>query len=146
MKHLKPEKDDSDTQSAVDLALEMGAREILLLGALGSRVDHVLANLGLLSLGKERGAHISILDANNHIRLIESGTELIKTEQFGRFVSFFPVGGDVPGLVLEGFKYPLHGHYLTVSDSGLTVSNEIIAEKARVTFDKGSLLMIMSRD
>lgn len=146
VKRLKPEKDDSDTQSAVDLALEMGAREILLMGALGSRVDHVLANLGLLTMGKERGADISILDANNYICLINSGTELRKDEQFGRFVSFFPVGGDVPGLVLEGFKYPLNGHYLTVSDSGLTVSNEIIAEKAKVSFEKGSLLMIMSRD
>lgn len=146
VKQLKPEKDDSDTQSAVDLALEMGAKEIILLGALGSRVDHVLANLGLLTMGKVRGADISILDANNYIRLISSGTELRKDELFGRFVSFFPVGGDVPGLVLEGFKYPLNGHYLTVSDSGLTVSNEIVAERAKVTFEKGSLLMIMSRD
>lgn len=146
VKHLKPEKDDSDTQSAVNLAIKMGAREIVLLGALGSRVDHVLANLGLLSLGRARGVEISILDANNYIRLIESGTELLKAEQFGQFVSFFPIGGDVPGLTLEGFKYPLNGHYLTVADSGLTVSNEIVEDTARVTFEEGRLLMVMSRD
>ena len=71
---------------------------------------------------------------------------LKKEEQFGKYVSFFTVGGDVSGLTLKGFKYPLDGYDLTVADSGLTVSNEIAAETAEVTFDKGKLLMIMSRD
>lgn len=53
---------------------------------------------------------------------------------------------DVSGLTLKGFKYPLDGYDLTVADSGLTVSNEIAAETAEVTYDRGSLLMIMSRD
>ena len=71
---------------------------------------------------------------------------LKKEEQFGKYVSFFTVGGDVSGLTLKGFKYPLDGYDLTVADSGLTVSNEIAAETAEVTYDRGSLLMIMSRD
>lgn len=146
VKRLKPEKDDSDTQSAVNLAIERGAGRIALLGTMGSRLDHMLANLGLLSSGRDKGVHIVMADSHNYVTLIESGTILHKSRQFGRFVSFFPVGGDVPGLVLEGFKYPLKGHYLTVADSGLTVSNEIIEEQAKVTFEKGRLLMIMSRD
>lgn len=143
---LKPEKDDSDTQSAVNLAMADGAKKILILGATGSRLDHVLANLGLLSMAKSKGADIVLLDGNNYITLITSGTRLKKEEQFGRFVSFFPVGGPVTELTLKGFKYPLTGHKLTVEDSGLTVSNEIIEETAVVTFAQGSLLMIMSRD
>ncbi|MDO4276164.1 MAG: thiamine diphosphokinase [Eubacteriales bacterium] len=146
IKRLKPEKDDSDTQSAVNLAIDRGAQGIALLGTMGSRLDHMLANLGLLSFGQKKGVNIVMADAHNYVTLIQSGTVLHKSGQFGRFVSFFPVGGDVPGVVLEGFKYPLNGHYLTVSDSGLTVSNEIIQDEARVTFEKGSLLMIMSRD
>ena len=71
---------------------------------------------------------------------------LKKEEQFGKYVSFFTVGGDVSGLTLKGFKYPLDGYDLTVADSGLTVSNEIAAETGEVTYDRGSLLMIMSRD
>jgi thiamine pyrophosphokinase len=71
---------------------------------------------------------------------------LKKEEQFGKYVSFFTVGGDVSGLTLKGFKYPLDGYDLTVADSGLTVSNEIVSETAEVTYDRGSLLMIMSRD
>lgn len=49
-------------------------------------------------------------------------------------------------LTLEGFKYPLSNYCLTAADSGLTVSNEIISEHARVTFSSGVLLMIMSKD
>ena len=143
---LKPEKDDSDTQSAVNQMIRRGAKDILILGATGTRLDHVLANLGLLSMGKEKGVHIAIADQWNYITLVDSGTVLKKEEQFGKYVSFFTVGGDVSGLTLKGFKYPLDGYDLTVADSGLTVSNEIAAETAEVTYDRGSLLMIMSRD
>ena len=71
---------------------------------------------------------------------------LKRSEQFGKYVSFFSIGGDVPGLTLKGFKYPLNRHYLTASDSGLTVSNEIVAEEAVVEFEKGTLLMLMTGD
>ena len=143
---LKPEKDDSDTQSAVNYMIAEGSRDILILGATGTRLDHVLANLGLLSLGKEQGVHIAIADQWNYITLVKSGTILRKAEQFGKYVSFFTVGGDVTGLSLKGFKYPLDHYRLTVADSGLTVSNEIQEETAKVTYESGQLMMIMSRD
>ena len=143
---LKPEKDDSDTQSAVNQMIRKGAKDILILGATGTRLDHVLANLGLLSMGKEKGVHIAIADQWNYITLAESGTILHREEQFGKYVSFFTVGGDVTGLTLRGFKYPLNGYHLTVEDSGLTVSNEISEETAEILYESGQLLMIMSRD
>ena len=143
---LKPEKDDSDTQSATNLAIQKGSANILLLGSTGSRLDHIIANLELLSMGENKGVSVTMADSNNYVTLIKSGTVLERENQFGQFVSFFPVGGEVEGLTLEGFKYPLYDHHLTVADSGLTVSNEIISPMARVTFTKGSLLMIMSRD
>ena len=143
---LKPEKDDSDTQSAVNQMIRKGAKDILILGATGTRLDHVLANLGLLSMGKEQGVRIAIADQWNYITLAESGTILHREEQFGKYVSFFTVGGDVTGLTLKGFKYPLNGYHLTVEDSGLTVSNEISEETAEILYESGQLLMIMSRD
>ena len=73
---LKPEKDYSDTQSAVNQMIRKGAKDILILGATGTRLDHVLANLGLLSMGKEQGVRIAIADQWNYITLAESGTIL----------------------------------------------------------------------
>ena len=143
---LQPEKDDTDTQSALNLAIQRGARSILILGATGGRLDHFLGNLGLLTLGKIKGARVALADEQNYICLAESGRKIQKDRQFGRYVSFFPVGGDVEGLTLKGFKYSLDGYCLTVADSGLTVSNEIQDTYAQVFYEKGSLLMIMSRD
>ncbi len=146
-KRLKPEKDDSDTQSAVNLAIELGSRNIEILGGTGSRVDHILANLGLLAYGSSREISISLVDDHNRISLVHSpGTALCREKQFGRYVSFFPLGGDVENLTLRGFKYPLNRYHLTVFDSGLTVSNEIVDEEAFVEMTGGLLLMIMSRD
>ena len=146
IRRLKPEKDDSDTQSAVNLAISRGAKDILILGGTGTRLDHVMANLGLLLSGKERGVNIRLADVNNYITLVDNGTVLHKSRQYGKYVSFFSVGGDVAGLSLKGFKYPLNRYHLTVADSGLTVSNEITEETAEITYDSGQLLMIMSRD
>lgn len=143
---LKPEKDDSDTQSAVNLAITRGAENIVILGATGTRTDHFMANLGLLVLGYQSGVSVSLVDSHNYVTLIKSGTILKKEEQFGRYVSFFPLGGTVSGLTLRGFKYPLKMHDLTVADSGLTVSNEIQEPCAEVTFDSGILMMVMSAD
>ena len=143
---LQPEKDDTDTQSALNLVIDQGARSILILGATGGRLDHFLGNLGLLTLGKQKGVKVALADEQNYICLVESGTRLYKDRQFGKYVSFFPAGGAVEGLTLEGFKYTLAGYNLTVADSGLTVSNEIQEEEAVIRYQSGSLLMIMSRD
>ena len=143
---LQPEKDDTDTQSAVNLAIQKGARNILILGATGGRLDHFLGNLGILTLGKQKNVQVALVDEQNYLCLAESGTRLFREKQFGKYVSFFPVGGEVKGLTLEGFKYALNGYDLTVADCGLTVSNEIQEDEARISYKKGSLLMIMSRD
>lgn len=146
IRRLKPEKDDSDTQSALMQAVEAGAKTIYLLGATGGRIDHLLANLELLTLGQTLGVRVILVDARNYITLIPSGTALTRSSQFGNYISFFPVGGDVEGLTLRGFKYPLTRHRLTVADSGLTLSNELLEEAGEVFYDSGSLLMIQSRD
>ena len=143
---LKPEKDDSDTQSAMNYAIQNGAKKITILGATGNRVDHLMANFGLLVLAKKQEAEVILADQYNYMKLVSDGEIIKKSTQFGKYVSFFPFGGNVTDLTLEGFKYPLSNYCLTAADSGLTVSNEIISEHARVTFSSGELLMIMSRD
>ena len=146
IRRLKPEKDDSDTQSAANYAIEQGTERIMILGATGNRIDHLMANFGLLMLGKIKQVQIVLVDAYNYMSLIESGMILKKEEQFGKSVSFFPLEGEVTGLTLKGFNYPLNSYTLKVEDSGLTVSNEISDPEAEVTFETGKLLMIMSRD
>ena len=114
IRRLKPEKDDSDTQSAANYAIEQGTERIMILGATGNRIDHLMANFGLLMLGKTKQVQIVLVDAYNYMSLIESGMILKKEEQFGKYVSFFPIEGEVTGLTLKGFKYPLNSYTLKV--------------------------------
>lgn len=146
VKRLKPEKDDSDTQSALHLAIDAGASRILIMGCFGTRLDHVMANIELLIPAQEAGVQLALMDRHNFMMLAYDGMVLEREKQFGKYVSFFPLGAEVAGLTLTGFKYPLNHYTLTAADCGLTVSNEISEERAEVHFEKGVLLMIMSRD
>lgn len=142
---LNPVKDDTDTESAIRLALSMGATEITLLGATGTRMDHVLGNIELLHIGLETGVPITMVDATNRIRMIDKSIRLSKKEQYGIYVSFIPYTKEGVEITLRGFKYPLE-HYLLTGGTSLCISNEITADAAEVIFDRGVLLMLESKD
>lgn len=145
IKDLCPIKDDTDTESAIRLAIEMGAERITLLGATGSRLDHVLGNVELLGIGLQTGVPIAIVDSHNRIRMIDKGITLKKDEQHGTYVSLIPYTSQVEHLTLRGFKYCLSDATLRGFCS-LGVSNEIYEEEAVITFDEGILLVIESKD
>lgn len=142
---FNPVKDYSDTEIALRHVIKAGAKQIVLLGATGSRIDHVLAGLQCLHIPLEAGIPAWIVDSCNRISLHDQGFVLKKDEQFGAFVSFFPAGDTVENLTLEGFMYPLHHHRMINADS-LGVSNEIQEDTARVSFTAGRLYMVQSRD
>lgn len=146
IKRLIPEKDDSDTESAMHTAFELNVTTIIMLGATGTRLDHMQANLQLLGYAYLRGVRIYLVDAHNCASIVDKDAVLKESEQFGKFVSFFACSDDVEGLTLRGFKYPLTRHHLTNLSCGLTLSNEIVETEASVTYESGMLLMIQTRD
>lgn len=145
LQELNPIKDDTDTESAIRLAIEMGAEQITLLGATGSRIDHVLGNIELLGIGLMAGIPITLLDEHNRIQMIDKSITIKKAEQFGNYVSLIPYTEKVEHLYLNGFKYPLSDYCLKGFKS-IGVSNEITAETAEIIFDGGILIVIESRD
>lgn len=144
-RELNPMKDDTDTESALRLAIEMGANEIVILGATGSRLDHVLGNIELLGIGLQQKVAITIVDKYNRIRMLDTGIRIRKEEQFGKYVSLIPYTETVEGLTLTGMKYPLEDFTLRGFCS-LGISNEIVDEEAEIRFCKGILIEIESRD
>lgn len=142
---LNPIKDDTDTEFVIREAIRRGATEIILLGATGTRLDHVLANIYLLGIGLEEGVQIQIVDAHNRIRMIDSVLEISKEDQFGEYVSILPIRGDTKGVTLEGMKYSLQDANIPCFSS-LGVSNEIMDAKAKISMRQGYLLVIESRD
>ena len=123
---LNPQKDDTDTEFALRLAISMG-------------------NIELLGIGLELGVEIELLDANNRIRMTDHGMVLKKEEQFGKYVSLIPYTAQVEHLYLAGFKYPL-ADYCLKGFCSIGVSNEITEEQAEITFENGILIVIESRD
>ena len=142
---LNPIKDDTDTEFVIREAIRRGASEIVLLGATGTRLDHVLANVNLLGIGLEEGVEIQLVDKHNRIRMINEKLEINKVEQFGVFVSILPIKGDAKGVTLEGMKYPLKNADISCFSS-LGVSNEIVDKSARISVEQGVLLVIESND
>ena len=124
IRRFNPVKDSTDSQIAIELALELGSSEITLLGGTGTRMDHVLGNIQSLMLAKKKGVSCVILDEYNRIQLIDGETRLKKSEQYGKYVSLLPLTTEVTGVDLTGFKFNLTGHTFTSTGSaGFGVSN-----------------------
>lgn len=148
---LDPVKDDSDLEAALDYVLENTVEgDIYLLGATGTRLDHVIGNLSLLRLAARHDRHCYIVDRNNRIRLIRDGETVVikKCEQYGRYVSLLPVFGRCEGVRATGVYYPLDNaivgdekYYFT-----LTISNEITSPMASFSVGKGMLILIEAKD
>lgn len=147
IRKFNPVKDATDTQIAVELAMELGSTRITILGGTGTRLDHVLGNIETLYLPFQKGILCWILDPYNRIRLISGSSCIKKAEQWGTYLSLIPLTTEVEGVTLTGMKYPLTDHAFTVKGSGsLGVSNEIVEEEAWIQIKKGIMILIESRD
>ncbi len=139
------EKDNTDTDIALKLAIQLKSSKITILGALGKRMDHALANIHILKDALEANIPCQILDKYNRIYLINREITLKKDEVYGKYISLIPLTNEVEGLTLTGFKYPLNDYTLPIGTS-LGVSNEIIKDTAHIKMDKGILTVIESKD
>lgn len=142
-----PVKNASDTELAMELCRDAGFLDITLLGALGRRMDHALANLFLLSRYEAENIRLSLLDPWNHIYTKSSSFSIQKDLAWGNYFSLFTLEGPVENVSISGAAYPLRQKKLDSSlYPSLTISNEILEEEARITFSQGRLLVVESRD
>ncbi|MCI8584319.1 MAG: thiamine diphosphokinase [Lachnospiraceae bacterium] len=147
IRKYNPVKDATDTQIAVELALELGSQEITILGGTGTRLDHVLGNIQTLYMALEKGVDCRILDGHNRIRLIRERWVIKRAEQYGTYFSLIPYTEEVYGVTLKGAKYPLRDYHFTIFGTGsLGVSNEIMEEQVEISIKKGILILIESKD
>ncbi len=139
------EKDNTDTDIALKLAIQLKSSKITILGALGKRMDHALANIHILKDALEANIPCQIIDEHNQIYLINKEMTLEKDKVYGKYVSLIPLTSTVEGLTLTGFKYPLNEYTLPIGTS-LGISNEIIEDRAYIKMKKGILIAIESKD
>lgn len=148
IREYNPVKDASDTEIAIRLAMTLGAKEMIILGATGSRIDHLWANIQSLSIPFKAGVDAKIMDRQNLISIIGEGeTHLRSSEAYGTYFSVFPMGDEIFGFNIKGAKYPLRNHTLKPCNS-LCVSNEIAegSDEAVISFPSGRVILMQTRD
>ena len=138
------EKDVTDTQLAVELALARGSTEIIIIGGLGGRLDHTLSNLAILEDLAEKRVRAVIEDGQNRVRLLRNDSTILPRSGY-TYVSLLALDPLCKGVEIEGVKYPLKGAKLERKFQ-YAVSNEITGNCCFISVRKGSLLVVESRD
>lgn len=141
---LDTRKDFTDTHVALKYAMDEGATDIYISGAIGTRMDHTMANIGLLKECADRGVNAYIEDDHNVITMISANATLNRIEGYD-YISLIPYGGAVTGVTLSGFEYNAENRTFEAGDS-LGVSNSIVEDRARIELDNGYMTVIYSRD
>ena len=138
------EKDLTDTQLAVEMALSRGATEILIIGGLSGRLDHTLSNLAILAHLNEKKIPSTMTDGQNRARFVRNSGALIPRGGY-KYLSLIAADKVVKGVSVKGCKYPLENAKLK-STHQYAVSNEIEGNCALVEVKKGGLYIIETND
>ena len=141
------EKNDTDTQLAVQVAIDRGAGEIVIVGGMSGRIDHTLSTLAILENLWERKAgriYATLTDGKNRVRFIRSSGTILPRSQY-RFFSLIAADETVKGVTLEGCKYPLKNGRISRRHQW-AVSNEITGNCALNAINRGGVWVIESMD
>ena len=145
---LPAEKDETDTQFAVSLALERGADEIIMIGGLEGRLDHTLAFLSILEdlwENRQRRVPAVITSGKNRVRYLRNSGVILPRSQY-RYFGVLAADSQIKGVTVEGAKYPLKNKTLLRSNRGLAISNEIVGNCALIEIKKGSAWIVECMD
>ncbi len=133
------EKDETDTELALGEAFKMTPAEVWIWGAMGFRIDHTLANLSLLVRGGEQGVEVKLIDEWCEVLLVTG--RMVLDGEVGQTVSLLPFAGDVSGVTLSGFEYPLTRAVLTVGRPR-GISNRLTARRGIIEVETGCLIAV----
>ncbi|MEZ4637276.1 MAG: thiamine diphosphokinase [Caldilineaceae bacterium] len=133
-------KDKTDLELAIDRAVREGVCEILLMGALGGRLDQTLANL-LISARRDWPVPIVLADGRQTLQVMRDGECFELDAPVGSLVSVVPLSQEVTGVTYSGLEYPLANATLQLGTTR-GISNIVAQTPATISIDHGVLLVI----
>ncbi|OUQ58861.1 thiamine diphosphokinase [Tyzzerella sp. An114] len=136
-------KNYTDLELGINIAIEKGADDIIIMGGIGSRIDHTFGNMHLLYMLLKKNIKACLINEHNYITLTNSKLKL-KGDK-GETVSVLPFMGDAFGVTLKGFEYPLNDATMKCGES-LGVSNVVVDDEAFVEVKEGCLAVMKARD
>lgn len=133
-------KDETDTELCIELSDKLKAKEIHLIGALGGRIDHTIANINLLYYIRKRGIIPKIISEKEEI-YIAMNEELIIDGEIGDTISILPIKNDAKDVTLKNLEYPLENYDIKFSRP-LGISNVMTNVNCNIKVNEGSLIII----
>lgn len=133
-------KDATDLELAIARAVKDGAKEVLLIGALGGRLDQTLANLLILARQSE-SVPLAVVEGDQIARVLRGPQQLTLTGPTGGYVSAVALSEEATGITYKGLEYPLENATLRLG-STRGVSNTLAFSPAQISVETGVLLVI----
>jgi len=136
------DKNETDLELAIMRAIELEPKEILVMAALGGRLDHTLGNLALLSDPRLSSLNTRFDDGVEEIFFCREQVEIRGRSE--DIISLIPWGGPVQGIQTKGMRWPLNRETLYPQKTR-GISNEMLGDSASVSVESGLLLIIHRR-
>ena len=144
------DKDATDLELALEYAIQNGHREIVIVAALGNRLDQTLGNLSLLTdprlvTLRRRSGQAFDLRLDDGVEETFFCRDQAQVEgRRGDLVSLIPWGGEVRGVCTDGLRWPLSNEVLYPQKTR-GISNEMTGEAANIKIESGLLLIVHRR-
>lgn len=134
-------KDKTDGELAIDIALQKGATKIVLCGAFGgARIDHSLAHIAMaIKLASQNIKVILTTGVDEAIALVERVA--IKPDWLKNTCFSIIAFSDLKGLVIKGAKWQLAGDTVISSGSTHALSN-IVDEQLEIELSSGRAIVL----
>ncbi|MBI3172236.1 MAG: thiamine diphosphokinase [Chloroflexi bacterium] len=136
------DKNETDLELALQHAAEMQPEQVIIVGALGGRLDQTLGNIALLSDARLLNLDLRLDDGVEELYFCRSQAEV--HGRSGELVSLIPWGVPVEGVRTDGLRWPLSDETL-YPDKTRGISNELLGERATVRIRSGLLLVVHRR-
>ena len=140
------EKDETDTQLAINIAIENGANELYIIGGLSGRLDHTLSNVYLLEALAKESIYATICDGKNRVRYLKERSSFLIAKSEYKYFGLIPTEKEVKGVTIDGAKYTIKNAKLTKSNPSFAISNEVLENFAMVSCKKDGLFVIESKE
>lgn len=139
---LSTQKDDTDTEHALHMAMDMGIRDIVIVGGFGGRLDHTFANAFLAEEAYNNGVTLILEDEKNILHYLKNSTLHLKKSTM-KYISVIPIEDCLISCV--GFRYPL-AKEIVRRGPARGVSNELEGDDGFITIHEGCAFIIESMD
>lgn len=140
---LNARKDDTDTFYCVKKAIAKGFSDIVILGGIGSRIDHTYSNILSVAYCFDKNIKCALVNSKNFLTVADGETILKRAEY--KYFSLFALFEKCEGLSISGAEYNLHSVDIEPFEQ-LTQSNEFKDDFVKISIKKGKILLILSND